>query len=166
MNNLDIGRLQSLWYSGGGNTGIGTFVQEMDRILMQIKNNISSVEKGGKLSANDILSMYYIPASTNLDIHTLYSFWYYCGGDTRLSIFIAEVNRILICIADNISKIDRRDTMGDVRKFNYDSKYLPLLWCSGCGSENLESTFVCELNNMINKIADDLDYLIVFNNSQ
>jgi hypothetical protein len=164
MNNLDIGGLQSLWYSGGGNTGIGTFVQELDRILKQIKNNISSVKKGDKLSTDDILSMYYIPASTNSDIYTLYSFWYYCGGDTRLGIFITEVDRILIYIADNISKIYRCDTMDDACKSNYDSKYLPLLWCSGGGSENLKNTFVCELNNIINKIADDIDCLVVFNN--
>lgn len=87
---------------------------------MQIKNNISSVEKRGKLSARYILSMYYIQVSTNLDIHTLYSFWYYCGGDTRIGMFIADVDGILMCIADNISKIDRRNTMGDVGKFNYD----------------------------------------------
>ena len=166
MNNLDIGPLQSLWYSGGGNTGVGTFVQELDRILKQIKNNIYSIEKGTVLSACDISSMYYIPAPTNSDIHTLYSLWCHCGGDTRLGIFITEVCDVLVNIADNISKICNNNCINSTCTINYDHKSLMSLWCSGGGSENLQATFVQELSDTISKIIYDIHYITVFTSFQ
>jgi hypothetical protein len=170
-NTIEIGKLESLWYAGGGNTGLGTFIHELDRILIQIENNIVKISNYIKLTESEIKLMYYMPNDEY--VSTLPLLWYSSGGSIYIDSFISELNRILIQIANNISKINidnNKLNQSDIDRmyhihnkkyyhdlgYEYDVGTLLSLWLSGGGAKNLSSSFVIKLDKILVKFADDI----------
>ena len=173
LENVDKGTLEYLWYNGNGSKNLSEkFVSELNRILLQIANNISKLNDNIELTKEEIENQ---RVSMESDKDTLEYLWSIGGGRIILNTFVSELNRILFKIAKNVSELnnkvplgpEEKDLMYHIPQVEYnrvlledvDKGTLEYLWYNSNGSRSLSETFVKELNRRLIQIADNVSKL-------